>query len=232
MTSKSNSRIFIIVDKVDYKVLKITFEIKHRIFIALSYNHAFFENSPTSLSLYYNGQSGLPFSFIYFGDVNSDGFDQNDLFYIPASSSDILLGAIQSGNYVPNQTMYNDLNAFIENNDYLKENRGKISERNGSRNSWRNTLDLKIRQDVALFGYGRLQFSLDILNVLNLINSEWGWDEGVFSIYPIVSLQGRLPAPDGRAVYSFSKPANNTPSAADDINSRWAMQFGIRYTFL
>src|SRR5690606_14876416 len=127
-----------------------TFEIKHRVFIALTYVKEFFKNSPTSISLYYNVQSGLPFSFIYFGDVNNDGFDQNDLFYIPGDNSEILLGRINNGQFEPDQTMYDELNAFIENDDYLKENRGKIAERNGARNPWRNTLDIKITQDIGL----------------------------------------------------------------------------------
>ncbi|PIQ08648.1 MAG: hypothetical protein COW71_10675, partial [Ignavibacteriales bacterium CG18_big_fil_WC_8_21_14_2_50_31_20] len=59
------------------------FEIKNRIMASLSYAVEFFTNAPTTFSLYYNGQSGNPFSFIAYGDVNNDGFDQNDLFYIP-----------------------------------------------------------------------------------------------------------------------------------------------------
>jgi hypothetical protein len=206
-----------------------TFEIEHRIFVALTYVHEFFKNSPTTVSLYYNGQSGLPFSFIYQGDPNNDGFDANDLFYIPNNNEEILLGTLSNGVYTANQTMYDELNSFIENDDYLKENRGKIAERNGAKNPWRNTLDLKLTQDISLLNYGRLQLSLDVLNVLNLLNNEWGWDEGVFSTYQIARYQGRLA--DGRAVYSFSKPANNTAFASDDINSRWAMQFGVRYIF-
>ncbi len=208
-----------------------TFEVKHRVFVALTYTQEFFKNASTSISLYYNGQSGFPFSFIYQGDVNNDGFDANDLFYIPNDNSEILLGKIQSGNYVAApQSTYDEFNSFIDNNEYLKDNRGSISERNGARNPWRNTLDLKISQEIPDFvGVGRFQLSLDILNVLNLLNSEWGYDEGVFSTYQIAGFQGRLA--DGRPVYSFSKPANNTPFAADDSNSRWAMQLGIRYTF-
>jgi len=205
------------------------FEIKHRIFVALTYVHEFFKNSPTSVSLYYNGQSGLPFSFIYNGDINGDGFDANDLFYIPKNNDDILLGTLSNGVYTPNQTMYDELNSFINNDDYLKDNRGKIAGRNGARNPWRNTLDMKITQDISFDIYGKFQLSLDILNVLNMLNKNWGWDEGVFSTYQVVKYQGRLS--DDRAVYSFTKPGNNKAYSSDDTNSRWAMQFGVRYIF-
>ncbi|MBI1937070.1 MAG: TonB-dependent receptor [Ignavibacteriales bacterium] len=210
------------------------YEIEHRVFAALSYVYDFFENAPTTISLYYNGQSGSPFSFIVGGDLNNDGFTDNDLFYIPRNKSEILLGTISSGQYVAaSEQQYNDLFAFINNNNYLSENKGKISERNGARNPWRNILDLRIQQDIPdIWGLGRLQVSLDILNVLNLINSEWGWDESVFSTYRIASLQGRI-THNGKAntpVYSFSKPARNVPWSITDTTSRWAMQFGIRYT--
>ncbi|PIQ09563.1 MAG: hypothetical protein COW71_05900, partial [Ignavibacteriales bacterium CG18_big_fil_WC_8_21_14_2_50_31_20] len=54
-----------------------SFEVKNRIMASLSYAVEFFKNAPTTFSLYYNGQSGNPFSFIAYGDVNNDGFDQN-----------------------------------------------------------------------------------------------------------------------------------------------------------
>ena len=114
------------------------FEIKHRIFASLSYTHEFFNNAPTTFSLFYNGQSGRPHSFIVLGDLNNDGFDQNDLFYVHRNGSEILLGSISGSNFVLLQLLQTyidgDLDAFIKNNEYLNENRGKISERNAAYN--------------------------------------------------------------------------------------------------
>lgn len=205
------------------------YEIRHRLFLSLSYAHEFFKNAPTTISLYYNGQSGAPFSFIVNGDVNSDGFNQNDLFYIPKDQNDILLGSISGGNFVANNAMYAQLEDFIANNEYLSSNRGKMSTRNGAINPWRNILDFRIAQDVPTFAGQKLTISLDILNVLNLISNDWGLNETVFSTYNTTNLVGTLA--DGRKVYSFTKPATNTPWAIEDITSRWAMQLGVRYTF-
>lgn len=208
------------------------FDIPHRIFASLSYTEEFLKNSATTISIFYNGQSGAPFSYIVDGDLNSDGFDNNDLFFVPANNSDILLGNISGGAYVPaDAATYEAFGNFISNSEYLSENRGQITERNGARNPWRDILDLRIAQEIPDFvGIGKFRVTLDILNVLNLINSEWGWDETLFSTYQIVKLRGFDPA-TGKPVYSFSAPNNNTPWTADDINSRWAMQLGIRYTF-
>ena len=211
-----------------------SFEIQDRIMASLSYVAEFFTNAPTIFSLYYNGQSGRPFSFIVYGDINNDGFDQNDLFYIPRNANDILLGSIDrnSGAYVNAKSSdYDALFSFIDNNDYLKENKGSISERNGAMNPWMTTLDLKIIQEIPdLWGMGNFQLSLDVLNVLNLIDSQLGWVERTQYNYQIVDYEGIDPA-SGRAVYSFNKSSNNTPFDADDLLSRWAMQFGIRYSF-
>ncbi len=212
------------------------YEVKHRAFLSLSYSHEFFAKAATTFSLFYNGQSGRPHSFIVLGDLNNDGFDQNDLFYIPRNSSEILLGSISGGNFVPATaagTKYADLDAFINGNTYLSENRGKISERNAANNPWSEYIDLKITQDIPDFvGLGSFQLSLDILNFANFLNSDWGKVEFTSFDYQAVRLQGRITY-QGKAntpVYSFTKPNNNSAYSISDLASRWSMQFGIRYT--
>ncbi|MFA7288054.1 MAG: hypothetical protein WC055_04160, partial [Melioribacteraceae bacterium] len=154
--------------------------------------------------------------------------------YIPRNSSEILLGTIVSNQYKPAAaSMWNDLDAFIQNNDYLSENRGKIAERNGASNPWRNILDFRFTQDIPDFlGMGKFQLSLDVLNVLNLLNNEWGKDESVFSTYNTVTLQGKVTyeGKKNAPVYTFSKPARNVAWTINDLTSRWAMQLGIRYS--
>jgi len=212
-------------------------EVKHRVFASVSYAAEFFEKAPTTISLFYNGQSGNPFSFVVNGDLNNDGFRYNDLFYIPKDASDILVGKIVGGNFVASTTAGQtaaDLNAFIQNDEYLSKNRGKISERNGAREKWQQYLDLKITQDVPDFlGLGVFQFSLDVLNVANLLSSSWGKVETAgLGTYNIVALQGFV-TNNGVAntpVYGFSKPANNSVYTISDIASRWRMQLGVRYT--
>jgi len=168
--------------------------------------------------------------------LNNDGFDQNDLFYVPRNETEILIGTISSGKYVPAtkaNTTYADLDAFIKNNEFLNESRGKIFERNSARNPWSEYIDLKVTQDIPDFmGMGAFQISLDILNVANLLNKDWGKVELTTFDYAAVRLQGRI-THNGRAntpVYSFTKPNNNSPYSISDISSRWAMQFGVRYT--
>ena len=75
------------------------FEVKHRIMAAVSYTFEYLENWKTTVSLFYNGQSGRPFSYIYYGDANGDGQTGNDLIYIPKTSSDIILTSNNWGGF-------------------------------------------------------------------------------------------------------------------------------------
>ena len=214
-----------------------SWEVKHRIFASVSYAAEFIQNAPTTISLFYNGQSGSPFSFIVTGDLNGDGFDKNDLFYIPKDASDILVGSIVGGNFVAatsaGQTAA-DLDAFIQNDEYLSKNRGKISERNAAREKWQQYLDLRVTQDIPdLWGMGNFQISLDILNLANFLNSDWGKVESAgLGTYELVALKGFV-TNNGVAntpVYSFSSRANNSVYSLSDLASRWRMQLGVRYT--
>ena len=222
-------------------------EVRDRIYLSATYTWDFFKHAPTTLTLFYNGQTGTPFSFMAGGkgltydgskDLNGDGLDGNDLFYIPRNSSEILIGTISSGQFVPATkigTTYNDLEAFIQNNDYLNTHRGQIAERNGSSAPWTYYLDLHLSQQIPdLWGLGAFQVYLDISNVLNLINPNWGQVYYMSSdTYNIVSYQGKITY-QGRAntpVYSFSKPSNNLPWTYNDLSSRWQMQVGARYAF-
>ena len=210
-------------------------EVKHRTFFSVSYTEEFLQGAPTTVSLYYNGQTGSPFSFIVNGDVNGDGYTDNDLFYIPKNATDaaeIQIGSLPGGNgtaFVANATMASALEAYILNNDYLKENRGQVSKRGGAYNPWRDIVDLRIAQVLPLVEGHKIELTLDVLNVLNLLNSDWGYNQSIFSTSQIVSLVGY--ASNNKPVYSFSKPANNVPWTAESLTSRWAMQLGVRYTF-
>ncbi|PJA99844.1 MAG: hypothetical protein CO128_02405 [Ignavibacteriales bacterium CG_4_9_14_3_um_filter_30_11] len=205
------------------------YEIRNRVFASVTYTGEFFKNASTIISVFFNGENGAPFSYIYRNDINNDGFDSNDLFYIPRDDSDILLGTVSGGVFTPDAQMYADFNSFIANDEYLSANRGKIAERNGATNPWVSYVDLHIAQEVPIVTGHKLVLSLDIENLMNLINSDWGENNSVFSTFRIVDRRGTTSS--GINVYKFTAPANNTPFTASNFSSRWQMQLGVRYTF-
>ncbi len=208
-------------------------EIPHRIFGAFSYTKEFFKNAETTISLYYNGQSGSPITFLVAGDVNNDAFDRNDLFYIPRNSSEILLGSINDEQYVrAPQSHYDRLESFIQSDEYLREHRGQISERNGSKAPWRHILDFRIAQVIPFIEGHSVQLTLDVLNVLNLIDKTWGKSRTLaFNTTNVTRYVGDDPD-SGAPVYRLFAPEDvDNIFAESDLSSRWQMQFGVRYSF-
>jgi hypothetical protein len=66
---------------------------------------------------------------------------------------------------------------YINQDKYLKAHRGQYAERNGAQIPWRNQVDVKLMQDLFIvLGKKRqtFQFTLDIFNFGNLLNSSWG----------------------------------------------------------
>ena len=117
--------------------------------------------------------------------------------------------------------------AFIQQDDYLNDNRGKYADRYGALAPWRSRWDLRILQDINLGEKHTIQLSLDILNFGNLINSNWGVvQEPTFNQLLGVSVdENNVPT------YNFDQDLNRTFTAATDARSRWQAQFGVRYIF-
>jgi hypothetical protein len=225
------------------------FEIPHRILANVSYRFNYGNGFSTLLGIFYEGRSGAPFSLAYANDANGDRTPDrratNDLVYIPLASNDPVM-VLKDGNW-------NELNQFISWFPSLEDQRGKIVERNSLRQPWYNQLDMRITQEFPTFRGQSLQIYVDILNVLNLINSDWGHLKYVSSAvydraftYNGIVTQELIDDPKngftqndlGKMIVTFSIPkdAKGNPSKdamfnVYDLVSRWQIQFGIRYSF-
>lgn len=219
------------------------FGLRHRIIGGANYKHIWNENWATSFGLFFEAAEGNRFttaggnrySFIYAGDVNGDGQGGNDLIYIPNNQSEINFTDYTdaSGNTVTASQQWTAFNAFIEQDDYLSENRGKIAERNGLVNPWYFNIDLRILQDFSLTLVGKkhtFQLSVDILNVANLISSEFGVRQ-VADARATSPLQLIEFNEGGEPVFNFDTNIKETFVDDPGLFSRWQMQVGLRYFF-
>lgn len=208
------------------------FEVRNRIIADVSFRFdEFLFNSNTTFSFFYEGRTGQPFSWIYFGDANADGQSFNDLVYIPTGEND--------PNVVLTSDNWDAVNAFIESEESLADNRGEFAQRNSATGPWRNLLDFRLVQRIPTGGNGQLDVTMDLLNVLNLINSEWG--EIRFTSFNNTNLFTFEGYDDqGRTEFSFRESSfQNEEGEFDrdeifqrsDIPSRWQLQLGVRYTF-
>ncbi len=200
------------------------FDLGHRINAALSYEIGALSRLHPVVSLFYNGQSGVPYSVLFNTDVNNDGTIGNDLIFVPASVSDVV---VRGG--TPEQ-----LEAFIAGDPGLAAHRGEIVPRNASRSPWTNRMDARLAFEVP-FNEGRrkVELTVDVLNVLNLLNSDWGRFQFTSNqnISPI--RYGGIDAATGKPIYDIATLASPTYTKfiTDDLRSRWQAQFGARIRF-
>ncbi|CAL2089800.1 TonB-dependent receptor [Tenacibaculum sp. 190524A05c] len=211
------------------------FDLRHKIVSSHSYNFDFKNNYQLQVSALYTGTSGSPYSVVYQGDVNRDGSSRNDLVYIPANQSEIQLTDITDTNgnvLVSAQEQWTRLDNFINNNDYLRENRGSYAERNGGRTPWNHQLDAKFVLNIPFINNDNLQVSFDVFNVLNLLNKNWGRlvfvPNVVNSNFNLLEFQG---VQNNQPIYQFTLDENAKPWVLDVINSRWKAQLGLKYSF-
>lgn len=217
----------------------------HYILGQASYRIEYGGFAATQIGLVYTGRSGNNYAYIIGNGQSLTDEDSRNraLFYVPAAQSEINLVDItdNDGNVVTSAAeQWNQLNEFIESDDYLSENRGSYVERNQNRTPFENILDLRILQDFYLeMANGQrntLQVSLDIINFTNLLNKNWGKrynrNFGGYEVVDFVGFEGESFRPQ----YNFQPFTNNTPYYGnfDDRgiqSSRWQMQVGVRYIF-
>jgi hypothetical protein len=154
------------------------FDTPHRII----FNGTYTFPTKTDLSLVYIGQSGQPYSFVYSGfDANFDGFNGNDLIYVPRSVYDQneirfspqrgTPAAGAAANIAAQQAAFDRL---IQSTDCLSNARGTIIGRNTCRSPFTHLVNANVTQALPSFRGQNVEVRLDILNLGNLLNKNWG----------------------------------------------------------
>jgi hypothetical protein len=228
------------------------FDIPHRVAVAVSKRFEYGGGYATTLSAFYELRSGRPFSYVYDGDLNADGQTENDLIYVPRNANDqneILLGRIVSVGsgaarrdslVVASATTRQQLESYIARDENLNASRGSIMERFAAREPIVQQLDLRLAQEIPIpFTDGhKIEITVDCINVLNLLNSEWGRVQSVSNNRDLLlRFEGMTTSTmikdaaigDGVPIFSYTDKKN--PFGYDDLLSRYQIQVGVRYTF-
>ncbi len=180
----------------------------------------------TTVSTFFEYAQGGRFSYTYGGDINNDGSSVNDLLYVPTTTE---ISAMSFSGGAPQAAAYD---AFINQDEYLSSRRGQYTERYGALSPWRGKWDMKLMQDYNFKISSQskktntIQLSVDVLNVGNLINSDWGLVQVPTNVQPIgVNVTAGVPT------YTFNGTQTKTFNYDSSLASRWQAQFGIRYIF-
>lgn len=207
-----------------------------RLFATASYKKDFFGFGATTLSAFWQTQTIGNFGYTLSGDLNGDGGTNNDLIYIPRDKSEMNFQQYTANNVTYTVQQQQDAwDAFIEQDEYLKEHRGQYAERNAVFLPRVTRMDFSFAQDLSAMVKGSkntLEFRLDILNVGNLLNSDWGVSQRAVTTQPLVS-QGA--DSQGRALYRLRAISDKLISKSlEPTNSQsdvYRIQFGFRYRF-
>jgi len=206
----------------------------NRLVGSVAYKFEYFKNFATTISLVYEGYNQGRYNYVYSTDINNDGLSGNDLIFVH-KSADIKFTDLKSGSTViaTADEQAKAWDAFVAQDPYLSQNVGKFTQRYAAKMPWLNQFDLAINQDI-IKNIGKnnhkLQLSVNIINVGNLINSEWGVRQqltvnngavlkynNTTNTYNFNAVNGKLPTT------SFTNILNTT--------NVWGMQIGARYTF-
>ena len=210
------------------------FDTRHRVVGTADWTFKLKENRPTIFSLVYIAASGVPFTYIYNGDVNRDGSPTNDLIYVPKNFDES--GLVDVKNTAGDVTLsaatqWTNLINYIENDPYLNSKKGTYVERNGARTPWNQQLDLRVMQQIVFKNGQKLQFSFDAINLSNWISKTWGRQYFVsnttnagYALLSFVKVENNKPQ------YRFDNPTV-TPYQYDPITSRAQGQIGLKYIF-
>jgi hypothetical protein len=206
--------------------------------ITAGYDAEIFGDNNTRFELFFNSQSGQRFSYT-FADAAS-GNNRSAVFGVTGTNNRYLV-------YVPNVSSatadprvtyaagfdFAGFQQFVQNSE-LNDFQGQIAPKNIGRTPRYNRLDFSVRQEVPFFLGGKIEFSMDMENVLNFIDSDWGTIRQVaFPYYgTLVNVSCTTPA---CTQYVYSNRSGTTfaaPSQAVDLRgSLWALRFGVRLRF-
>lgn len=223
------------------------FAMGHRVISALSYEYNWTKdgNNRTTVSLFINGQSGNPYSYVIGGgdarNLNAERGSTSrnrSLVYIPETQADInLVEYTVDDRTVTVAEQWNNLNALIEDDKYLSENRGGYAEKNGAWAPFSTFFDVSLRHDFGLSFSGqthKFQVSLDIKNFSNMINNDWGTVytiPGDFNNYNLYQFEG-YEADGSTPQFTFrDSEVGLERFNIHGLNSRWSMLLGLRYMF-
>ncbi len=208
--------------------------LQHRVIASAMYKVSYGKFA-SSFAMFYEAGKGNRYSYTYTGDINGDAIANNDLIYIPKNSGDINFGTVDAsgiGTVAANASQqWIALDKFISQDNYLEDRRGKYAERNGAMLPWFGQMDFRFMQDYNFMvgnSKNTLQFSIDVLNLGNMISSNWGVRQFATTTNPIT-----VNGVDSNGTPWLQFDPNLKDSYIDDVsvNSKWQLQIGIRYIF-
>ncbi len=185
----------------------------------------FYGTAPTfwgvTLGIRYSGIGGTRYSMAVSGNMNGDFVSSNDLPYIYDPKNPATPEYLRTG-----------IQAILDNplaeaglKKYIRENVGKVAERNGGINDFYGVFDLRLSKRFKIYKSHGLEASVDVFNAANLINKKWGIGNnlGKQNLYTIKSFDA--------AKEEFVYTVNKATGVSSLNGNPYQIQLGLRYAF-
>lgn len=206
------------------------YEIPHRLTAKFSYQHDFWDDNTTRISVFATANQGRPYSFTFidgggyfdYGFTSfGDTIDDRHLLYIPTGADDPKV--VFDPGFATTEFF-----AYLEEND-LTQYAGGIAPRNSNHSDWWSKVDIRFEQEIPAFAEGhKMSAYFVIKNLGNLINDSWGvMNQASFPrMFGIVDME--IDTVNNQYVFNEfferSQGRVTTPST-------WEMRMGLKYSF-
>lgn len=175
----------------------------------------------TTIGLFYEGYnhcyvgtySYTRYSYVL-GKLTGEG-GSNNLMYIPTDAE------LESMPFTSDENKA-AFKAFLASDSYTKNHRGEYSTRGAKVAPWQGRINLKVSHDFNFNVCGRkntLQLGVDVLNVANLLNSDWGLTKQV-KTENILNYSG--------GKYTYTEPVTNSYKSTF---CTWQMLLSAKWSF-
>lgn len=177
------------------------------------------------LGAIFNGVGGTRYSFLVGGNksINGDFVLTNDLAFVFDPNGANVPEAVKKG-----------IQGLLDNPDvtssvktYIRENIGKVAERNGGVNPFYYTVDLRLTKDFRLFNKHNIALSADCFNFMNMLDKEQGvsYNHGNINL---VSMTGFNQTTQN---YNYNVETGAGRKLSTAGGTPWRIQLGLRYSF-
>jgi hypothetical protein len=271
----SNYSQWAIANRNSNEVAISNYQVKYQTKLQLNYSRAFFGDYKTSIRFYAQRRAGLPFSYTFrdastnnsanageqmFGETQAVATRNTQLLYVPQADATGHISATSDPRVTYNTTSFPAgtiaaFDTYLHDTGLIKY-AGTIAPRNVFKSRDVTTVDLRFEQELPAFiPHGaRFKAYMDIINLGNLLNKNWGVLEqygfpGVINPITAVNCQANAPTPATCQAgpgnyYQYNQLfGTTTPAAANGFGlnnktlptlnnaSAWYLKFGIKYQF-
>ena len=236
-TASSQWAFNVVFNQAEIEEVRSDYEIRDRLQASISKEFRFFERFKTTATLYYEGRSGQPYSYVYSGDLNFDGNSANDAVAVPTGASDprFNFGSMSSA-------QQNAYFAFLDSSG-LSKFAGGYAPRNSFIGPWQNRLDLHLSQEVKVAGPFAMEVFADFINFGSWLNKDLFNYVETLGANTSNSNQNRVLGnatygADGRIIPTVTLGSDGNvslPAASsflpNNTDARWRIVAGVRLRF-